>query len=323
MERHDLVAAAVDQPEAAGPPEPEAIAGPDDAGGDDADLPVDNQDIDDRANVLNQPQMHPLGPSDAGRMELSQDERRWARTVKEAIEKDSEITNLSDFWYVQLALIEKGQDIDNVLDRARHLQAFRQEYGITETTSRGCFFVREFIKLLPGFSLSFSFNYATGHYVKVIDVAKFYNAKLLSTPGAVETWLAAIYYLQNGLNPDFCAIRNGAFLLMECDGFDWKTNLNLRLFTKLFQEMASAYPMLWHSVNCFNSGVCLNVLMSMVKRISPPEFHRNYEFGCATELGRLDTLYLTPNMEVANRRILGKLTVALERRYANEAAFSL
>ncbi|CAB9511099.1 expressed unknown protein [Seminavis robusta] len=276
MERHNLVAAAVDQPEAVAPPEPGVIAGPDNAGGDDADIPVDNQDIDNRANVLNQPRNKPL-----------------------------------------------GQDIDNVLDRARHLQAFRQEYGITETVASGRFIDQEFIKLLPGYSLSFTFNHDTGHYVQVIDLAKFYQAKVLSTPGAVETWLAAVYHLQNALNPDFHAIRKGAFLIMECDGFDWKTNVNLRIFTKMFQEMASSYPNLWHSVSFFNSGVCLNVLMSMVKRVSPPEFHRNYEFGCVTDMGRLDTLYLTPNMEVANRRILDRFTEALELRYANEAAFSL
>ncbi|CAB9500307.1 expressed unknown protein [Seminavis robusta] len=264
-----------------------------------------------------------LGPFDTGRMELSKQERQWAQTVKEAIEKDSEITNLSDFWYVQLALIEKGPDIDNVLDRARHLQAFRQEYGITETTSSGCFFVHEFIKLFPGFSLSFSFNYATGRYVAAMDLTKFYTAKLFSTPGAVETWLATNYHSQNALNPDFQAIRHGATLALECDGFDWKKNMNLRFFTTLFQEIGSAYPMKWGSVNFFNSGVFINVLMSMVKRISPPEFHENYEFGLVSEAGRLDNIFFIPSMEAANERILMRITLALQRRYANEASFSL
>ena len=101
---------------------------------------------------------------DPARMELTRQEHQWALAVKEAIKQDEDLEPISDFWCAQLAIKDEG-NVAAALDRAHHLQGFRQEYGIKETTESGLHVMTNFVKLLPGFHLALSYCADTDNYV--------------------------------------------------------------------------------------------------------------------------------------------------------------
>ena len=52
---------------------------------------------------------------DVSRITLTEEETRWAKAIKTAIEEDPEVDNLNDFLYAQIALIDKD-DIERLED---------------------------------------------------------------------------------------------------------------------------------------------------------------------------------------------------------------
>ena len=275
-------------------------------------LPTMRRNQNNRGNPLDDP----------SRMDLTPQERQWALELKEAIEQDPELEPISDFWCVQLAIKEEG-NLECALDRARHMQGFRQEYEIEDTTESGLHVMTEFVKLVPGFHLALSYCADTGNYIGVYDFSKFYTTKIASEPGGIALWLSSFYHHSNALNPDFEACRRGSSVLAECDGFDWKVNIPSKDMIRLNGEIAAVYPQSHQHMKYFNTGVLFNLMMSMVKKVMPKDCRNLVEFGCRTEFGRLDMVYAVPSLETATQRFLLRHKDSLDRRYANEASFSL
>ena len=289
----------------------------------------DNRGIGGRAQVYGnnattvQVETAPLDPlDDPRRMDVTAQERGWALAIRQAIKEDPELEPISDFWCVQLAILEHG-NIEGALDRARHIQAFREEYRILDTAESGICSLVEFVTLLPGFHLTLSYCAELGTYVAVYDTTKFFTAKLAKKPENIPIWLSAYYYHATALNPDLEACRKGSSILMECEGFDWRVNIPSRDMSRLHREIAAFYPQKFQQIKCFNTGVLFNVMIAMVKKIMPMEFRTQFEFGCQTEIGRLDAVYGCPNLEAATERLLLRYRDSLRRRYANEASFTL
>ena len=102
-----------------------------------------------------------MDPMDPSRMVLTPEERQWALSIKAAIVGDPEVDNLSDFEYAQLALMDHG-DVEAAVERARHMQTFKHEYGITDTLEQSRQLLPKLVKLLPGMPLSLSYNRRDG-----------------------------------------------------------------------------------------------------------------------------------------------------------------
>lgn len=259
-----------------------------------------------------------------GRMEISTEERRWAFAIKTVIEREPEVDNLSDFLYVQLALIDKD-NVEAAVERAYKMQAFREEYKIVENLNQGRQCYQGGINQFPGFFLSINFlrgEEGTGNWTIVVDQTKM-TAETLKPGGALDTWMKAAFYQFHAVSPDFEAIREGVVVLIECDGFDPKKQFGMKVFSRMWNELGLVYPVDMLSMKHFHTGVFLNLLVSLAKRVLPLEVHRRFEVGHICQAGLLRDVFTTPCADAANRRLMDQFTQALKLRYENEASFSL
>ncbi|CAB9526592.1 expressed unknown protein [Seminavis robusta] len=264
----------------------------------------------------------PVGPSDHRRMQLNNEEHQWALNIKQAIEDEPELDSVSDFWVAQLALIDQG-DTAAALERAHKMQGFRQEYGILDTYEHGRHVIHEIMDIFPKLYLSFGFSHRYGTYVLVLDVAKLYAKTLNTRPGAMAAWLSAEYYVYNCMSPDLEAIRTGIVSIVECEGFEWSKHFGLQIMKKFSLELGAVYPFQVKQLLCYHTGLCFTLLMSMVKQYLPATLRSTISVGNICGLGRLDALYFSPGVEFARDMIKTRLEECLDRRYRNEASFSL
>lgn len=261
-----------------------------------------------------------LDKDDPRRMDLTEEERDWALDIKETVEASSELDNLTDFKYAQLALMDKG-NIEKAVERAHKLQLFREEYGVMDTQVDARRHVRKEIELMPRMFMCYIFE--AGNYVMLANWSGF-NAECLVDHENMVTHMVANYYILTCYCPDLEAIRQGLVALMECEGSDQQPvrSVHMQLYRKFWSELAAVYPMRFKKLKHFHTGVFINLLYSMIKRFLTPEIRKVIEVGCEFD-GRLDQVYLTPTVEEANARLLQQIDEALGKRYENERTFTL
>ena len=176
-----------------------------------------------------------------------------ALDIKIAIESDPELDNLTDFWYVQLAIVD-GTDVEAAKDHARCLQYFREEYGVRDTMEDAKRTIWDFVNLFDDWVLSFSYSTEYQSYIWVVDIAKI-NKNKLTTPESWRTILAGIYYMRHAANPSFYNIRNGISIMYECDGFDLHQFGGMNFAKRLGQEILGIYPAKHCAMKWFHTGV--------------------------------------------------------------------
>lgn len=256
------------------------------------------------------------------RMELSEEEVEWAIAIKNAILGLPDVDNLPDFMYGQLALIDKG-DVDYAVQRAYGLQHLREEYDLQDTYEHACRTVKESIATFPGFYLDFSFVERDDCYAFVCDMKGFDIKRLMGNPNGDALYVGGEYYMLHSMCPDFASIRKGTVMLLECDGYDWKRNIDVRLF-KLCSEVMAAYPVGFNKMKHFNSGMFINMLLAVTKSLFPAQFRKGFEVGCKVGGGQtLDQIFLCPDVETCNQKVLADLSATLKMRYTNIKNFSL
>jgi hypothetical protein len=91
---------------------------------------------------------------------------------------------------------------------------------------------------------------------------------------------------------------------------------------RLWTEVIAEYPIAIKRLKYFHSGTAMNIVVAMLKPMIAEPLRSNVETGCFFEK-RLDKLYLVPTLEVANQRLLKRLSDTMQRRYANESTFRL
>jgi len=261
------------------------------------------------------------------RMHLTVEERLWALSIKQAIEEEPELDNLSDFWYAQLAVVTLQSrsltGLQDVVERAQILQAFRQEYKVIDTLGHAQRTLHEVMKLFPRYFLCFYHDDQEGHFTYVVDSTKLSFKSHSSNDRALISFYCCMYYLLQAANPDFEATRAGISTMAECEGFNMTENFGNKFFVKIWTELLIAYPLQLISIKHFHTSMFKNLLLSMAKQFIPKEMHDKFETGCVCELGRLDRMYLIPNVEQANERFGKTFRECLQRRYVNEKTFSL
>ncbi|CAB9501400.1 expressed unknown protein [Seminavis robusta] len=262
----------------------------------------------------------PFRMDDPARMQLTNQERQWALSIKAAIEADNQIDPISDFMCVHLAIFFQG-GIEAAVERALRLQTFRQEYDILDTLTDSRRALPKHIKLFPKHYLAYNFNKEDGNYYLVADVTQFSMDKMTRTE-MFTAFNAGEYYLFHAMSADFELIRKGAILLAECEGYSWTQHMDVRMIQKVWLELAWTYPLQYQKAKHYNTGVMFNVFLSLVKKILPAQIGSKLETGFRCE-HRLDTIYLVPTVEAANQRWLHNLDLVLQRRYELEKSFSL
>jgi hypothetical protein len=255
---------------------------------------------------------------DPDRMLLTETEHRHALELKNRVERDTEIDNLSDFMYAQMAIICRG-DVEVALEKCLGLQEYRKEYSVLDTYEEGGRCCQDIFEMFPEEFLSFSFSARDGTYVVMQDIGKF-DPTVLGGPKMADKWLKSMYYLHNVFCPEFESIRRGILMLTDCGEFTrWRECL--RHFKALFSELLFYYPFDIRVRN-FNTGAMVNVSFSMLRPLLPA--HLKEKFGCGFQFeGSMRDTFLVPSVEEANQRTFARMMVTLHQRYQNEKTFSL
>ncbi|CAB9518276.1 expressed unknown protein [Seminavis robusta] len=261
-----------------------------------------------------------LGIDDPRRMDLSPQEKRHAMAIKQAIEGTAEIDNLSDFFYCQFALIE-GSNVEGALERAKHLQAFREEYKIMETKDHGYQVLEAFIQLSPQHFLSYEFQ--DNSYTMILNLKGLQPKTYLSTPKTFGTWITGFYYMHHCFCPDFETIRQGVSFYAECHGYDSSLHVNLKFAMRVCAECMTVYPFRLRKAHHFHTSIMCNLMVAAIKRVMPASLGTNkIKVGCQAPM-YLDEIYLSPSVEASNQKTLQRWKAALAKRYRNEHTFSL
>lgn len=254
------------------------------------------------------------------RMALSNREINLALLIKEAIAESEDVDPVSDFMCAQLALID-GDDVDSAVERAHHLQCFREEYGVLDTAVDGRRHFEAYVTLMPGYHLCFSDEMNMGRNVMIYDNTKFCTSGINSEE-KIRLMMLGTYYCAVNACPDFEAIRAGVILICECQGYDWKKHIDLKILKRMWSEIAGVYPASIQKLKYFNSGTMMNILAAMLRPFLPKDLQDKVEVGCQFNR-RLDEVYLLPTPEEANLRLVNKVEAKLKRRYENEKKFRL
>lgn len=273
---------------------------------------VHEDDSDDEVEIVMV--LAPLDPVD-----ITGEECDWATDIKEAINLTPGLSSISDFMCAQLALFVKD-DVEEALERAIQLQAFKEEYGIMDTLEDGRRFLRAFIRLFPRQVLDFS-RRDDGTSVIVQNLAQL-DSSVLTTKESMRSFLGGSYYLHHALYPDFASMRSGALILVECAGMSFPDKQDFRIISKMYSELSAAYPLFAH-VKSFHTSSFYNIMASTVQRLLPRQRRPKFETGCTCDTGRLDTIFLVPTVEIANQRVLSQLSDSLRQRYEEDLVFSL
>jgi len=158
-----------------------------------------------------------LGPDDPERMMLSAEELEWALDIKDAFGMVPELDRISDFMCAQWAVKLKG-DVEEAVRRALILQAYREEYGVNESSLEdGIRGLIALLQLCPRQFMSWSYSKSDGRYVLVHDVAAL-DASTLRNPDRQETFFRGSYWLHHAMCMDMESIRKGWITIAECVG---------------------------------------------------------------------------------------------------------
>lgn len=246
--------------------------------------------------------------------------------IKYAIESISSLDNISDFQCAQLALVF-GANIDQAVETAENMQHFRELYQIKDTIKDAAYSFCRLFKLAPGHVMYLSYSSLTDSYLACFD-AKAFKDTAFKTDQDYKDWQAGSYYLFQAMSPDLASIRKGVTMMYECDGYDYP-GMHPRTSQRLCQEMYGVYPLQFHKIKFFHSGMFLNLLLAACKPFLPTRVTSKHEVGCTLAHDkknrdtRLSELFLQPNVEVAEQNTLTKAILYIKRRVEMEASFSL
>ncbi|CAB9498510.1 expressed unknown protein [Seminavis robusta] len=287
-------------------------------------IPIDpdgQEPVDHHLHVEPAPQASVLSP-DASRMTLSDTERQWAMAIKEAVLQDPELEPISDFDIVQVALMDRV-NIEGALERICKLQAFKQEYCVTDTVEQGQQAMQRCVDLFPGLMLHISYQDSMESHFFAGDVTKLYKNVVESQRDTTAVVMVPFYYLFHATNPDFESMRQGLVFLCECGGFSWKDNFKLGYFQKFWLELGGVYPIKFKKMMHYHTSLFFNLLHSMGRPFLPNDVKEVFEIGLFSVLGRLDIVYLSPSLEASNARFKTRIVESLQTRHQNASNFRL
>jgi CRAL/TRIO domain len=262
-------------------------------------------------------------------MLLSAQELRMAHDIKRAVEADAELTNLTDFEYVQYALthptINDGNiPISQILQFVAKMQAFREEYDIHESVEEGEACVAELSLLLPGLFLGIHYLPSSGNCISINDWAAFYPAAI-KTREQYASYFRGSYYRFQCMNPTFLAIREGMSSLFECDGVK-SQNFDFRLFEQTYAELYQSYPKRYKEVFFVNSPSVVNMAYGLWKRYMSKNMKETFHLGFqinGLEGYRIDSLFKTPTEEQGRLLMIKRVKELLTVRYYHRNTYRL
>lgn len=265
-------------------------------------------------------------------MRITEEERQWALSIKQAANETDELQPLSDFGYVELAMLTRG-NTQEALHRMGGLQAFRTEYGINNSPEQGVQCLERTMHLLPGFVLHLDNCPNTNDGILVWDASVCYPETILSISheggGADYNWrnyVVAMYYMYYSCQPTLVSIRDGLTLMMDCGQVSW-ANVSMDFERRMHEELRAFYPLKWKRIMAYNTAVIANIGWSLFKQFMSPHMRESLQLGCqVTGLDsdtRLRDIFLQPSLEGSRQNILERVRHLIALRNENAGNFAL
>ncbi|CAB9498172.1 expressed unknown protein [Seminavis robusta] len=279
---------------------------------------MDREQLEHSLNVIKAKPVDPL-------MQLTEVEIARAVNIKASVEQDDRIQNLSDFEYVQYALTNINETVEQVLERVYLMQCFRQEYRINDTPKEGAKLFHEFSLMCPGHMLAVDHLPFQQNYTKTMDMAKLLPKEQIRTDEDLRVYMAGHYYHWNSMYPNFMAIRLGFTLVCECEGTTM-ASFDSELFEKSGHHLFKSYPQNTKNVFVLNPSTTINFWWALFKRFLRDDQKGKYHLGYQIpgfEGRRIDGLYKMPTEEAGRQRMISHVHEFLTLRKKNEADFSL
>lgn len=273
---------------------------------------------------------HHNGPA----MELTSVERNWALRLREAVEQLDDLQNLTDMEYAQYAIITQG-DIPKALTKLYGFQVFREEYGVDNSVEQAIEVLAEHFRQQPGYLLHLDVDPATNEPCVVMDNSAFYPSRTMQLARGRHhdfNWrvnLVRTYYEYYAATCSFSAIRQGIFLIIDCDGVG-SENFNLEYATRFHMELWDQLALKFKHILCYNTTTVANVGWNLLRRLLDQNMKETLQLGCqlaevegAPTPERLSELYLQPSLEVAQHKCLTCIAKLVRTRNRNQALFRL
>lgn len=259
-----------------------------------------------------------LDDEEWGPMSLTQEERELAEDIKTVVELDSEIRPLSDYLCAQFAIFALTQNdpptLPEIIDQVKAFNEAKVEHMILDSYQDGLLYVEHFLRdLVPGYTLSAMYGEPNA---VVVDIGNF-DMRLLDDDNRVREWIAGLFYMNHAATKSFQTTRDGLNLFVECEGFKPPTNMYRINPLLKWGEFGATYPLRFASFRHFHTNLVVNLIVSASKTVLPSFLHEHFEVGCQMN-SRLDEIFLVPDLETANDRILASVQKALQERYEHE-----
>ena len=264
-------------------------------------------------------------------MTISPQERQWAMEIKQAVNESEDLKPLTDFDYVQYAMVTLG-NTQEALFRIAGMQAFREEYGIDNSVEQAVDHLDRAMQMLPGFILHLDNCPHTNEAIMVWDASVCYPQRILSINpdhGPDHNWktyVVAHYYMTLASQPTLFSVRDGLTLLIDCGQVGWE-NVSMDFQRRMNDELRGFYPLKWKRILAYNTAVIANVGWSLFKQFMSPHMRESLKLGCQVAGSQSETrlcqLFLQPSLEGAKDNILGRFRTLLLLRHQKAMRFRL
>lgn len=172
----------------------------------------------------------------------TQTERAWALAIRKAARAADDISDLSDFEYLQHAILARD-NIPSALSRIRRMQALRKRYHVDNVDATEAL---RFLNLtMHGIHCSTGTT-SSGHRVTVMDYSKLEPSKLV-TEQDWRLFICGTLYYFDAVHCDLDAVRHGLIYAAKCRSVRW-TNFSIEAERRMNSVYQSTYPVRIHQV---------------------------------------------------------------------------
>ena len=256
-------------------------------------------------------------------MALTEEELNRAIAIKSAVGASEHVKPVPDFEYARLAITCSSYTIEEAVNIAYKLQCFREKYKVQDNPQDAMYTIRQFMRWHPQHLLDVSYIPSENACSITYDMAAI-QPQNIQTQEQWRVLMSGLYFIFRSAETDLRSIRNGLIILCECKGMEL-SNLDLGIFERAVWDLWAYYPANHKDIRWLNTPPAANMIYSVVKRGLPAKFVNTWTLGGELDgfEGRLDALFTTPTLEIAQEALLNRMEGYLNQWHHRMQTYSL
>lgn len=258
------------------------------------------------------------------------EEIQWAVAIKRAAQADEGINadKISDLEYLQYGIVFKS-DVSKAMDRIKHMQDFKREFGIQldgslEHAERD---INMFYAVHPGMYLALA-ALPDGTHVMCSDYGQFQK---VGSQEALSIRMRGFFYHLQACQCNISAMRAGFCSLLDFSG-TVITRIPFKIQKRIFAVFSKAYPIRGRQVVMTNTSPVINFIWNILLRRFFSKKLRERFVICDDHTEFFATSFYTPEVlprawgglfDSSEKSMKHAVRQKLEERYALMAKFRL